>query len=206
MATSDVIICNLALSSIGKDTINSIDEDSEAAIQCNLHIEHVRTDLLRSNHDWSHARKSQALARVTNSRTDWTYCYDLPSDFVKIIKPTPYQPISAWEFAALPAGSLDIASAPYMIANGKIYSNILDPVLRYVFDQTDRASYPQAFVFAMWNALAARIVFALTKDEKRQQRVEQKAYGAVLQAEASDANSDENTTEFIPSHISARSA
>ena len=81
---SIVQICNRGLSQyLGYQRINSMTEDSPGARECSLHYDDLRISLLEK-HWWVFAKKRQALALMTNDRTDqWSYKYQMPANNIE---------------------------------------------------------------------------------------------------------------------------
>ena len=88
--TSFMEICNLALTRIGAQTINSLDEASAQAIHCNLLFGPTRDAVLRQV-PWRFATARQALALLDETHPpEWTYGYQKPPDCLaaRYIEPT----------------------------------------------------------------------------------------------------------------------
>lgn len=76
---SQVDICNLALTHIGKQTIASLDESTEAARKCKLIYPICRDSVLRAA-SWKFATRIEALAELSDeSVIGWTYVYKYPA-------------------------------------------------------------------------------------------------------------------------------
>lgn len=75
---SVVEICNLALAHIGQGSINSFDEASPQAEQCNLFYSNTRDSLLRQ-FPWNFATKNILLSQVDTTIPGWSYVYEYPS-------------------------------------------------------------------------------------------------------------------------------
>lgn len=77
--TAEAQVCNLALGLVGqRQTIDSLDEQTEEARACKLFFPHVRT-LLFEAFDWSFATSRAVLALTTEARNGWAYCYQEPT-------------------------------------------------------------------------------------------------------------------------------
>jgi hypothetical protein len=98
MGYSKVEICNLALLSIGQETIQSLTESSQEAVYCAAFYDSARKQLLRG-HPWNFATKIVELAALTEDPPDFTYYYGIPSDCIKVIGPI-YAANSAAESSA----------------------------------------------------------------------------------------------------------
>lgn len=77
--TSEVEICNLALSHIRAGSINSLTEASIQAQQCKLKYPILRDQMLQDA-PWQFARSLKALALLTDELFNWIYVYQYPSD------------------------------------------------------------------------------------------------------------------------------
>ncbi len=83
IVTSEVEICNLALSNIRAGSINSLTESSLQAQQCNLKYKFMR-DRLLTELPWSFNHKIRALSLLTDDIFNWNYAYQYPVDCLKI--------------------------------------------------------------------------------------------------------------------------
>jgi hypothetical protein len=81
--SSEVEICNLALSNIRAGSINSLDEDSLQAQQCKLKYPIMRNRCL-TELAWGFNRKLRALSVLTTEIFNWAYAYQYPTDCLKI--------------------------------------------------------------------------------------------------------------------------
>src|SRR5690606_36806247 len=85
MSTTEVSICNEALSQIGAKSIISIDANTEDARRCASIYASTRKALLRM-HPWSFAKKRVQLAPVTTHPTfGYENSFPLPRDFLRVI-------------------------------------------------------------------------------------------------------------------------
>lgn len=78
-----VDVCNLALLYTGQgQQINSLDQATIEAKACKVHYAKTRDAFLESAW-WKFATKHAVLALLSGqTRTDWVYVYQLPSDFI----------------------------------------------------------------------------------------------------------------------------
>ena len=83
--SSEVEICNFALSNIRAGSINSLDESSLQAQQCKLKYPILRDRLLTET-VWSFNRKIKALSLVTTEIFNWAYAYQYPVDCLKLYR------------------------------------------------------------------------------------------------------------------------
>jgi hypothetical protein len=80
--SSEVEICNLALSDIRGGSINSLTEGSLQAQTCKLKYPILRDRLLTEG--WGFNRKIRALSVLTTEIFNWAYAYQYPTDCLKI--------------------------------------------------------------------------------------------------------------------------
>jgi len=86
---SKIEICNLALSQIRADNINSLNEGSLEADACRAVYDEARWFVLRDA-PWPFATETAALALLdTNHPDGWAYVYDYPSTCLKLLKVGP---------------------------------------------------------------------------------------------------------------------
>lgn len=85
MTSTNVSICNEALSLIGAKSILSFDDNNENARRCASIYDTTRRALLRM-HPWSFAKKRTQLAPVSTHPTfGYHNSFPLPHDFVRVI-------------------------------------------------------------------------------------------------------------------------
>lgn len=82
--TSQVEICNIALSNIRAGSINSLNEASLEAQQCRLKYDILLRQILRDA-PWQFARRVRSLALLDNVEVfNYAYAYQYPTDCLKI--------------------------------------------------------------------------------------------------------------------------
>ena len=174
MAT-EVDICNMALAHLGADAnIASIapPDGSEEAGHCARMYPLARTYLLAGTVAWGFAKRRVALDELENDSLDWTYKYQLPSDFLHVlhvIARTNNQTVfsladledgnGARQVAPYPLG----ASAPCDIEGSALYTNEPNAELLYVRDMVDTGKFPPRFTMAVSYYLAALLCGPLVK-------------------------------------------
>lgn len=212
--TSDVSICNLALSEIGNraQMITSLEEDSAEANQCALWYDTLRKRLLRTA-PWGFCRYQTNLAQLGDLLPDntspfpWLYKYAHPADCLKmryIIAPPPVNVGTAsvvapqvglstpacWWQGASRANRFVIASDTD--ANGQrrnvVLSNVFQAIGVYNGDVTDPALFDELFVGALASALAYKIVIPLNGNVGEREQMRKSAEDAILQARVADGN------------------
>jgi hypothetical protein len=81
--SSVIDICNLALSNIRSQSINSLEEASLQAQTCRLKYPILR-DMMLNDYSWGFARKIRPLVLTETVIFNWAYAYDYPQDCMNI--------------------------------------------------------------------------------------------------------------------------
>jgi len=164
MPTNEVQICQKALSLLGADPIQSLDEESDRSKTCNLIYPDLKESSLAETH-WNFATKKRELNRLDDPPpSEYEYQYDLPNDMVT--GPTKVfdcenakDPIQKWE-----------------IANNVLMTNRKTIFIDYVANVPENR-FPAYFTRFLYNALAAEIARAITDQTEMAQFYKQRAYG-----------------------------
>lgn len=83
--TSVTDICNLALSTIGQDPINDIDEGSKNSNVCKLWYPSSRDAVLRAYPFTCSRKRTQIAADVGTPSFDFSYFHTVPNDFLRLL-------------------------------------------------------------------------------------------------------------------------
>ena len=126
MSLAVIQICNLALSAIGEEQVQSLDDDNENARLCALCFEPSRDAVLRG-YPWNRAMDRAQLASLTEAPAfGYDYQYELPVDCLRV-------------FRLLDADLLEIEE--YRVEGRKILCNAEAPVylqfVKRLEDSTD---------------------------------------------------------------------
>lgn len=218
MASSDVAICNLALSHIGADAnISAISppDGSVEAGHCARYYPIARQELTEM-HAWTFAKTRAALSQLsTNPSKVWTYAYGKPSDSLSELRILTTSTLDAYGF--FPFGGLlradevalftERGSANFEVEGDAILAHEPDAVLMYMRDTVDTGKYTPGFTVALSFLLASYLAGPIIKGVdgtsaalKMRQIAERKA----SQAAAQDANSSSESSSFVPEHIRRR--
>lgn len=157
--SSDVDLCNLALSHLGDEAevtaINPPDGTAQAA-QCGRFYPLARDSLLEM-HPWTFATVRISLATLVDaSRPEWTYAYSLPA---RCLKP----------LAVLPPDVVDdTATYEYIVESNEggtrvIYTNVESATLRYTQRVEDVTKFPHSFATALARLLASYLAGPIIK-------------------------------------------
>ncbi len=221
---SDVDICNKALSELGKGPlISSMTEQSPAAVQCRLHYNSLREQLLRAA-PWGFSRKTLTLTTLGLLTDDppaspypWLVKYLYPADCLKMryILPPPWPnsdvnpnvsqgqvtawcaPSRAWRYLV---SYDDTVSPPRRV----ILSNVTSALAVYTVNVTDTALFDPLFENALVMALASKFCMPLTGNVSLKGSYSQMADAAILQARVADGNEAIPTTDHRVDWIATR--
>lgn len=194
-------ICNLALAHIGQGSINSLDEASSQAEQCNLFFTKTRDALLRQ-FPWNFSTKSIVLAQVDTTIPGWDYIYAFPPEALWIRKvytkdePDPEIPN---EYEITSTGTEKF-----------ICCDLVDAYTKCTIKVEDSTLYDPLFVDVLAYKLALDLIMPLTNSSSRTQEIMQKyqyALSAAMLAGAVEGGSKRTETNKVRSpraYITAR--
>lgn len=201
MATTDVDICNRALSRLGtRATISALDENSTEARTASIWYGATRDTLLRV-HDWNFARRRVVLAEQGAAPTGWAFRYALPTDCVRLLRLASVTPDT---------GALGFISAPRFEVAGDSTSRFVlcdEPAAEAVYTARvdDPNLYDAGFASALVDQLAAHIAYPITQKTETAVRLAQMARAALADAMASDVNEARAAAgDSVPDWIAAR--
>ena len=187
MLTTEVAICNSALSLLGADPIASLDEDSKIARQCNINYPIIRDELLE-DHYWNFAMKRQDLAQLAGFEdTEWRFAYTLPNDVSRVRK-------------IVNADSHD----RFKVEGGLLLTNLEVVRIQYVSTETDVSKYPRKFVEALAHALASKMAYSLTSSGTLMDRLEKRADKKLSSARSIDGQEGDLDSLIDDSYESSR--
>lgn len=191
-----VKICNMALSLAGvTKRINSLDEPSVEAQQCNLYINISRDGLLQEHH-WRFATKHAPLALSDNTHTHWQYVYTYPADCIRLIRVfSEDTSLGSQEWLRTVHENAGLRPRTFELqAMGDvrvILSNIEKAYGEYVSGAIDPTQYPPLFTEALAYRLAMELVVPLAagnfgnRDKLAQYYM--RALGKAIDADANEA-------------------
>lgn len=195
MATTDVDICNRALSRLGtRATIAALDENSTEARTAYIWYAATRDVLLRS-HDWNFARRRVILAEQGIAPTGWSFRYALPTDCVRLLRIASALPLRdsvRFEVAGDSTSRFVLCDEP--AAEAVYTARVDDPNL-----------YDAGFASALVDQLAAHIAYPITQKTEIAVRLAQMARAALADAMVADVNeADGGIGDRVPDWIAAR--
>ena len=195
MATTDVDICNRALSRLGtRATISALDENSTEARTAYIWYAATRDVLLRS-HDWNFARRRVILAEQGSAPTGWSFRYAFPTDCIRLLRiasALPHRDSVRFEVAGDSTSRFVLCDEP--AAEAVYTARVDDPNL-----------YDAGFASALVDQLAAHIAYPITQKTEIAVRLAQMARAALADAMAADVNEAEGADDDrLPDWIAAR--
>lgn len=145
---SEVLICNMALSLLGVNTITNLTTDTtKEAVTCSLFYDNVRKSLLRS-HPWNFAIARSELAMLSSAPAfEFDYQYSLPADCLRALK-------------------LYNTNEEFKIEGRYLLTNSDTVKLMYIKDITDTSLFDANFVEMFSLALASVMAYGLTGTSK----------------------------------------
>lgn len=198
---SVIFICNLALSNIGKPSIESLGDADAQAIACNQYYAHVRDTLLQS-FPWTFAGKTQVLAEVTNTKANrWQYAYQKPSDCLKIRL---FGDETLVDYIPGNDGLVVQGAYANAVEGETIFGDVSPAYLTYTFRLTDPTKFSPMFAEALGWQLAVRLAMPLTRDPKIRADAFQLAERTTSKASELDASEVRQTSDSPSEAIEAR--
>lgn len=147
---SEVSICNSALIKLGHERINSLTEDSKAAILCNERYPFCRDEVLRE-HPWNFAMKRASFSQLVSVPAfDFQYEYQIPSDCLRIWQP-------------------EVPEIIFLVEGGKVLTDEGTFKCRYISRVTNPALFDRSFAEALAFRLAADVGYSITQSTQLQQ-------------------------------------
>lgn len=187
---SEVDICNMALSLLGRETISALGENSPEGRVCATFYAQSRDAALR-DHPWNFAqtRKSLGEVAVPSGYADkWDYCYGYPGDCVHAREMSDgVNSDEPFEVAQNTDGSLIILT------------DCTPAYLSYTKTTADTSKFDPAFIEALVLKIAANLSIPLTKNPQIEQSMLTKYVNALPAAKTSDSKEGHHdTVDDIP--------
>lgn len=189
---SQVDIGNLCLSILGKPSIASFGDNSNAARVINIEYDLLRRAILTGRATWRFSIKRAVLPALTTPPVSgpFTQQYALPTDCLRVLMAGDTYPgldLSDYRLGPTDAG--------YLVEGRNILCDYGSPIsLRYVADITDTTQFDAWFVVYFASRLAWTCCERITGSDAKQELAGKRMQEAMTQATASNAL--ENTPEF----------
>ena len=190
MASSDVVIANLALTKIGDLRITSLSDNTKPAREVNAVYSMLR-DKLQRTYNWRFCVKRAVLAAESTAPVfDYSYQYPVPSDCLRILQINAYYP--APDLSDL----ISSGGQEYVLEGGKILTrNSGSMNLRYLARISDPTKFDTSFDEAFASSIAYNVVEALTQSDSKKNAALRDYRMALM--DAIRANAIENPPESI---------
>jgi hypothetical protein len=175
----EVGICNAALQLIKHSkVITSLEQGTKEANACEVIFTEMR-DALLEMHNWNFASERVKLGQLsTTPAFGWTYEYQLPADFIRVVK--------------VSDNVDERGKTPYKLEKGKVRADAEDIYLRYVTREEDPNLMPATFRLALSKLLASRLAVSLSQSASLSKEMYEQFVGDDLPtAKSTDALQDD---------------
>ncbi len=188
--TSQIAICNRALTKLGADRIIDLGDNNKQARALTAIYDSVLDSEL-TKYVWGFATSRTSLpALVTPPAYGYAHQYQLPADFLRVIMVGQYYVV---------ADLTDYRGGPntlYSIEGQAILTDLPAPLpLRYLRRVTDPTLYAAPFAEALASRLAAELAEDLTQSNSKRQLAQQEYIAAIREARRLGA------IERVPEHL-----
>lgn len=192
---SQVDVCDLALSILGKPTIASLGDNSNAARVLNVEYDMLRRGLLMGPGTWRFSIKRASLPQLVGTPVSgpYTSMFALPSDNLRIL-----QVGDTWPGLDLSDYRLGPTDADYSQEGNTILCDYGAPLsLVYVSDVTDTTLMDANFIIYFAGTLAWTCCERLTGSDTKQAAAQKRMDMAMKAATSSNAflNPPQNTAD-----------
>lgn len=151
--TSEVSICNLAMSWLGTNPITSLDDDTVEAKQCKANYEPAR-DATLEDRNWTFAIERVILTpEVEVPAFGYSHQFLIPANIKRIV--------SVSNGAGTGSNTMG-TEVDWQKEKNKIVANLAKVYVRAVVQEKDPSRYPPTFVHALAARLAAEMAIPLT--------------------------------------------
>ncbi len=170
---------------LGFKSIASLDNNTIEAESCSLIYRHALQVLL-AQYDWSFSimeKRYEVQEPDTNpdlSVKDYTYEYDLPADFLRLVRVYNglyYRLVSEYN-----------KKPPYLISGGKIYSYLNGIIIKYVYDIQDPNLFTPLFTECLITDIAIRLCKTLNDSVTMLQSLQQEYAYSLSKAKSVDCS------------------
>lgn len=149
-------ICNMALSFISRQRIDSLNDNSEEAKHCKIYYDHTRKRLLKM-YNWGFARRVGQLALRIDTIPGWDFTYGYPQQCLSV----------QFVFDDVHADSRQMNRQEWQVVtisgNDKVIAtNVVDAWAEYIEDVVNAENFSDEFTEALARMLAANLSLPLT--------------------------------------------
>lgn len=192
MSTSEIAICNVALSLVGSNQIRSFNESNTRSSMCKVFYNSELLYLL-SDHDWSFARRYSTLNKLSDPSVPKNWAgFASPADCLVVRSMDSIPSKKTWEMFG------DIIAAPDI---GTETRSII-----YTSNSPEIAFFTRPFIEVLQYALASKLAMGLAKDFNMSatyadmaavKKIDAKEQDANIGNEYRDPNNDPNLDSFV---------
>lgn len=200
--SSQTDIADLALSILGKPTIASLGDNSNAARVINVEYDMIRRALLRGRSTWRFSIKRAKLPALSTPPVSGPYIqqYALPTDCLRVLFAG-----DTWPGLDLSDYRLGPTDVGYLVEGRNILCDYGSPIsLKYVADITDTTQFDPWFVIYFASTIAWTCCERLTGSDAKQEAAKKRMQDATIQATASNALENVSEMPADDSWIAAR--
>lgn len=210
---SEVQICNLALSHVGAFRIQSLDDATKEAQECNTLYDPTRDAVLR-DHKWGFATKRLVLALLPDTYSGWTYAYQYPSDCLAAREI--YNPLNSSNQGCCNDPNCNNSCQSVskkidfeIITNDNkdariVLTNQEDAELIYTAKVTDPNLFDAQFIQALSRLLASDLAVPLRADSHMESQQFKKYLYILGLAQATDSNEQQKKVDDSNSFVQSR--
>lgn len=191
-------ICNMALSFISRQRIDSLDDQSEEAKHCKIYYDHTRKRLLKM-YNWGFARKIERLALRTNDVPGWRFCYGYPNQCLAVQFVFDENHAATKEMNRQEWQIMTISGNDRVIA-----TNVEEAYAEIIQDVVNTEEFSEEFIEALARMLAANLAAPLTASNDLVNINMQLAQNAIAMAMQQNATETERRTQWPRKYEQAR--
>ena len=191
-------ICNMALSIVSRQRIDSLEDTSEEAKACAIYYEHTRQRLLKM-YNWGFARHMEKLALRNQQIPGWDFCYGYPSDCLTV------QLVFDEDNARQREMERQDFQIVTLTGNDKVIAtDVPFAWAEYTFDVKNTESFSPEFLEALTRMLAANLAIPLTSNTELMNINMQLAQNAISIAMQEGVIEEERRTKWPRKYERAR--
>lgn len=168
MATTDVELCNWALTEVGAQRITGLDDDSKEAKVCNEHYEKVKRYML-SIHPWNFNKvRAEFAENASTPAWGWEHQFEIPEDCGRILE-------------------AEYPDVEYEVEGDMVMTDNADFKCTYATTTCSEALFRPYFEKAFALELARTIAYALVQNAALKELLTKNAAQALREARSFDA-------------------
>lgn len=183
-------ICNMALSIIQRQRIDSLEDTSEEAKACAIYYEHVRRRLLKM-YNWGFARHMEPLALRKETVPGFDLCYGYPQECLTVQLVFDENHARRREIEKQDFQIVTISGNDRVIA-----TNVENAWAEYTYNVRNTEEFSEEFIEALARMLAASLALPLTGNSELMQMNMQLAQQSINIAMQESVTEQERRTQW----------